>query len=284
MGSLLTHVMGWSPAAKLAGAAVVLAAAAGIGVLAWGVARTSDSGGAPGDLPPFLPSNELARDLALLRAVSSIGGQILSIEGGLTTWSAAKSAAGDTGMSTHEPDADAPTWFFRFRGMLSPLAGAASDGPGPIPPETWSPPTPSCRDVIVFFAVAPVPEGPTQYLSNGPAAGDCRGVAPVSREFALVYASRTAFWRGDQPPTPAAEFTTLTDATSRLAIQLDGSPATPVWLVTLTGNFFEPPGSSTTVGTPPPSPAAHCARRTVILNANSGELIYQTGVPSTSCS
>jgi len=284
MGRLLKRVLGWSLAAKLTGAAAVLAMAAGIGVLAWGVARTSDSGGAPGDLPPFSPSNELDRDLALLRATSSIGDQILSIDGGLTTWSAAKSAAGDTGMSTHEPDAGAPTWFFRFRGILSPLAGAASGGPPPIPPKTWAAPTLSCRDVIVFFAVAPVPEGPTLSLSNGPAAGHCLAVPPISREFALIYASRTAFWRSDQPPSPAAEFTTLADASSRLAIQSDGSPATPVWLVTLTGKFFEPPSSSPAAGTPPPSPDAHCARQAVIIDANSGEVIYQTSVPSTSCS
>jgi hypothetical protein len=40
MGTLLKRVLGWSLAAKLGGAAAVLAAAAGIGVLVWGVVAT----------------------------------------------------------------------------------------------------------------------------------------------------------------------------------------------------------------------------------------------------
>ena len=44
MGTLLKHVMGWSLAAKLAGAAAVLAAAAGVGALAWAVMATGGAG------------------------------------------------------------------------------------------------------------------------------------------------------------------------------------------------------------------------------------------------
>jgi hypothetical protein len=175
-------------AARIAGALVVVAAVGGLGLLAWGVVNTSDEAGGDNelDLPTPVSAPQMDADAALLRATKYVSGDVLDVTGGVTTWAAAKAAAGDTGFGPDDPRDDATAWFFRFSGMFRPDAG--SFGPiGPANPNA-TPVVPVCMAVAVWFPDITSERGPQVSTSSGLPA-DCSKPVPVSRELAIVLAA-----------------------------------------------------------------------------------------------
>ena len=288
-------------ALRVAGAIIVLSAVAGLGLLAWGVLRTGSGTESAGtestglDLPTPQSSPHMNADAALLKASTFVHGDIFDVRGALTTWAAARAATGDTGSGPGGPGDGDRTWFFEFDGIFTPEANG-STGPAPIPIETPVPHTPSCGVLTVFF-----PDTPTEHITQAAehvrsVGGYCSAATPVSREFAIVLAARTAgiYWPMDEPPTSTAERMTaakLRAALSDRSAELSGNKVTffpspgdtPVWLVTFSGQFFEPEGWTPDGGTPRPTTVLSCADRFVILGVDSDDVLFTAQSTNDAC-
>ncbi len=273
-------------AARIAGALAIATGAAGIGLLVWGVVQTggpaNEQAAVGRDLPKPDASPTLTRDRALLMAAQHIGGDVTDIQGGLTTWAAAKATLGDAGFGAGEPAASAPAWLFRFRGMFTQFSGGSSGGRG-----TPVQPTVSCREITVLLPDEPTPSGPSSSASSQPSTGPCQTRAPLSRDIALVLASHAVSWL--DPPEAAAGLTTYGQAiavvsdpglTLRAVPAATGGMDDRVWLVTLAGTFYEGEGSSPPGGTPRPTTIVTCGTAYVIVDASTTETQMYMRAPS----
>ncbi len=287
-------------ALRVAGALVVVAAIAGLSLLAWGVARTgSETGGAALDLPTPQSSPRMNPDAALLRAAQFASGDVREVEGGPTTWSAAKAAAGDTSFGPLDPPNDAATWFFRFRGMFLPSQLGISSGPFD-PHATPSRPTPACMEVTVWLPDLTSERGPQAGMAGGTiddSVSDCEGSSPVSRQTAIVLAIRAAAVSGagfssrETPPDVEATLTTFGEAYRAVTIntgtslpEASSAAATPVWLITLSGEYFHGEGSRPEGGgTPLPTTVVACENHSVIIAADTGATLARFTFPSDAC-
>lgn len=279
-------------AARIGAALVIVAAVAGLGLLAWGVVRTSDeAGGENGlDLPAPGSAPQLDPDEALLRAAGYVHGDVQEVAGGATTWAAAKAAAGDTGTVLGEPRSDAVTWFFRFSGVVWP----SQIGPGgPVNPNA-TPVRPVCMGIAVWFRDMAGERVEGDSVASGLPA-DCSGSLPATRELAIVLAAEEEYWPKDEPPVASAERITLAEVNSALGdrhAEPYGGKTTfvlspvdlPVWLVTLRGHFYGferdvPAGGST----PRPTTTLSCAERFAVVDISSHEILYRAQFQNGTC-
>lgn len=279
-------------ALRIAGALVMVAAVGGLGLLAWGVVRTSDEAGRQDalELPTPGSAPQLGEDEALLRAAWFVNGDSREVNGGATTWAAAKAAAGDAGLAADEPRDDAIAWFFRFTGIFLPSQIGASSGP--INPDA-TPPAPICMAIAVYFPDVTSERGPQVSMASGLPA-DCSEPAPVSRELAIALAATATdiFWSRDDPPAANAAKVGLGLALEALRdrsrgdipASLDRESDIAVWLVTLNGQFFGPEGAVPTGGTTPrPTTTVWCGDQFVILDIESHEVLFKTQAQYDAC-
>ena len=302
-------------AAKIAAIAILVAAAAGLAALAWGVAETDRPGGdtAPADwstLPAPEGEAALTRDAALLFAFRApLGPDVMPAEATvvLTTFEGAREATDDRGEYGPEgPAADTATCLIRLRGMFTERTGVFSSGPGFPPPAQTAPPTIECREIVVFFA----DDGPSYVNSDGSpglvqiapgnrsSSGSCPSGGPggsISRDYALVAAAFNPAAQVQRGPPPvrdasAAEMT-YAEALDRLVAlgwtppPRDGGPAREddVWLVALKGSFL-PPAEET-----PPSPPGPSAMRLVctetisVVDAKTGTVAHTQARTASGC-
>lgn len=277
-------------AARIAGAISIAAATGGLGVLVWAAVVTGGPAreGNHDNLPQPNASPTLTRDQALLAAAAGIG-RDTAIEGGLTTWAAARELTGESGGSgPGEPAAGAPVWLFRFRGMFTLGSAGFAGPPPPLTGASPAPLTPSCQDLTVYFPDQPAPAGFAEGRTLGPASGACLTGAPLTRDIALVLAAGEAWPWQDKPVMANVERMTLAEALARLPVTnpeiLNPHPAppnanidrpldTPVWLVTLTAHFGQPEGSSPPGGTPRPTTVVSCGTNYVIIADDTGDTL-----------
>ncbi len=296
-------------AAKIAGAFTLIAAAAALAVLAWGVAET----GGPAqqvqiadwsDLPKPKGEARLTRDAALLEAMRHFGSDLggADVEVVLTTFAGAKLAMQD---DSEEPvDPEAATWLVRLTGIFDKCVFGPC-GPATMPPVTPLPP--NCQDVFVFFPDAGpsfrtldgTHDGPVFGGSGGPPSGACITASArdqLSRDEALVAAARDPTARvhyGQTPPLAdaSAEIMTYGQAQETLADRgwrlVSGvhaiSDEAAVWLVVLKGLFPPPPEQ---LEPSPPGPSDFrliCTEALTIIDPTTGSSLYNDFRTAAAC-
>ncbi len=282
------------PAAKIAAAAVVLAALGGLGVLAWAVLRTptleGDFSFDAESLPAPAVSPTLTRDQALITAARYIEGFGMTgdLRLALTTSATAKQAARDTGYGPMEPPGGAATWLASFH----VLANACGHGPACAGEATPYGARTTCREIIVFFLDNPaaIPgQVAGAFSSTGPPLDDAlcrRGVLP--RDMAVIDAARAAdaYLHERTPDTAAAELTTAGEALSAvksragpLKVIMDRPAESQVWLVTLHGRTYDALEPSPA----PETPHLTCHDIFGIPDAAPGETLLQAFAAADSC-
>jgi DNA-binding CsgD family transcriptional regulator len=273
---------------RAAGVAVMAAAVAGLGVLAWGVLRTETEAGRQSVLGlPTASAPQPEADEALLRASRLVKGDVREVQGTVTVWAAAKAAAGYVGPMLDEPRSDAATWFFKFSGVLTPV----NVGPGgPANPEA-TPERPACMAIAVWFPDITSERGPQTYVAPGLDA-DCSRSPPVSRELAIVLASEGKYWQGQVADVEAAP-SSWGEARQALASELHGfgtpregepPPDRLVWMVSMTAEYWSLEQSEGSEGsTPQPTTLLTCERRVSVIDASSRVTLVDFAFPSDAC-
>ncbi len=295
-------------AARIAGALVVVAAVGGLGVLAWGVARTDSStsedspGGTAISIGPKLPEPvdppRLTRDQVLTHPAPR--GEIAGVNAQASTLGAILRFLRQSEPTANPPiafagdDSTATAWLLTYVGYFNKFGGFEPIGPccqTPDPGEI------ACRQSSIFFLENEglAMSGPTGGAQGGTDLPDeaCRR-GELTRELAIVLGSQMEPWIDIQPdpPVPTAERMTLDEAL--VAIQkrggerprqrVDAPGKTPVWLVTLSGAFFGAEGTIPEDGTTPrPTTTISCADRFAIVDIEQRAPIYTTESQSDAC-
>jgi DNA-binding CsgD family transcriptional regulator len=283
-----------SLAVKIAGAAVVIAAAAGVGLLAWGALRSDDSGNAR--LPPVfedlaLPSPlthpEFSPEQALVEASEQSGGDIRAADVQVSTMTAISHAEGD--FSPQGSD-DRTGWLVRIRGFDSSVSPGFG-GPAPPRPSGSDGQTASattCVEAYAYFPdVAETDPGWSMASSSGSPMPDSACNVQLTGDTAIVLANGALHndLQARLPDRVTASQSSLADAKSRLQeAGIDPGSASggdPVWLVVMTGHFFGAASPTPVPATPRPTTTAPCRVAMAIVSADG--VLAAGSAPSTDC-
>jgi DNA-binding CsgD family transcriptional regulator len=287
-----------SLAVKIAGAAVVIAAAAGVGLLAWGTLRSDDSGNARVApvfedlaLPSPLTHPQFSREQALVQASEHSGGDIRAADVQVSRMTAISHAEGD--FSPQGSD-DRTGWLVPIRsfgGSLFPELGGPGLG-GPLNSDsggqTYSAAT--CVEYYAYFPdLAQTDPGWSMASSSGLPlpASDCN--VQLSGDAAIVLANigLSGELQGHLPDRIQTAQLPLADAVARfhdrgVATTLHpGEGGDPVWLVVMTGHFFGASSPTPVPDTPHPTTTAPCRIAMAIVSQDG--VLAAGSAPSTDC-
>jgi hypothetical protein len=277
----------------------VLAAAAGIGVLAWGALRSDDSGGtstaaaftdlALPPLPAPITAPTLTREQALVKA--GLVGDVHAVVMEVTRMDGALSLQSGLGSGLHT----STTWVVRYRTFADPCAGLPSCGPAPVPPNTISTAI-ACREWTRFLLDGSEPPpgdsafGPTGGGTGGQPLPDEACKTQSSSDLAVVLSWRAISEELESysfPKSVAVKQTSLSEAVDSVrsagisAEPQQGNDTGDVWLVTISGRLALPTNPTAVPETPQPTPVMPCRVAMAIV---SGHTVLAYGsASSTDC-
>jgi DNA-binding CsgD family transcriptional regulator len=285
-----------SLAVKIAGAAVVIAAAAGVGLLAWGALRSDDSGNARVApvfedlaLPSPLTHPQFSREQALVEASHLAGGDIRAADVQASTMTAISRAEG--AFSPQGSD-DRTGWLVRIRGFdasVSPGFGGPAPPGGDSGGQTASATT--CVEAYAYFPdVAETDPGWSMASSSGSPMPDSACNVQLTGDTAIVLANIALYadLQGRIPDRVQVVHAPLADAVGRFhdrgvatTLHPDPGGGDPVWLVVMTGHFFGAASPTPVPATPHPTTTAPCRIAMAIVSQDG--VLAAGSAPSTDC-
>jgi DNA-binding CsgD family transcriptional regulator len=271
-------------AARIAGALVMVAAVAGLGLLAIGVILNSDEAEPSSDLSA-LPESEtqptFTRDQMLVLAAHATPEDTRAISLAWTTLGGAMEASG---MQAEIPGSDlsSPAWLVRADAVYDPCGVFPSCGPFVPPDRPQRTPNVRCHPLFLIF------HDGDQYaggMTEGTDGDNCPPADQMSRDVAVMLAARDPGSRiGDRlPEVVDAREMSLQSAASELPT-LAGSPSAPdsrVWVVRFTGHLY----LSTPAPSPPSTPEpTSCQDIAVVIDATTRKTLISVPQASGTCS
>lgn len=289
-----------SLAVKVAGAAIVVAAAAGLAVLAWGVANSRAGDDAPTKpnavfedlvLPPPNTPPQLTREQALIEASRWVGGDIRAADVQVSTMDAINIVDGGGAVEANS----ATGWYVRVRGYNFDFRSSGSGGPLSYGQDqtTTVIPQPPCIETMFHvedFSPATGASGGIGFGGGDPIPQSECEVAFTS-DAAIMAASKALF--SDVLYRTPAEVTatqmTLPGAVAALdsvGIETAVQPGADdqddqVWLVTMRDRFVHPGSPTPVPETPHPTPVHICL--IVMAIVEPGSIIEAGSAPSNDC-
>lgn len=289
------RVLALSLAVKVIGVTMVAAALAGVGLLAWGVLRSDDSGNALsaamfGDLalPSPITPPQMEPALVLLEASQEAGGDIRAVDVQASTIAAISRAEGDS-PPIGTPDTST-AWLVRVRGFGASLwpssgGGALSQGSAAATDSAAT-----CFESFAYFPDGPETD-PGWFLASGSGTvlADSACNVQLTGDAAIVLANIALYndLRGRFPDRVQVAQAPLADAVGRfhdrgVATDLHpGEAGDPVWLVVMTGHFFGAANPTPVPATPRPTTAAPCRIAMAIVSQDG--VLAAGSAPSTDC-
>jgi DNA-binding CsgD family transcriptional regulator len=283
-----------SLAVKIAGAAVALAAIAGVGLLAWGALRGGTGDDRPTAvfddlaLPSPITPPQMEPALVLLEASQEAGGDIRAVDVQASTMAAISRAEGDS-PPIGTPDTST-AWLVRVRGFGASLwpssgGGALSQGSAAATDSVAT-----CFESFAYFPDGPETD-PGWFLASG--SGTVLADSPCNVQLAgdtaivLANIALSGDLQGHLPDRVQTAQLPLADAVARfhdrgVATTLHpGEGGDPVWLVVMTGHFFGAASPTPVPATPHPTTAASCRIGMAIVSTDG--VLAAGSAPSTDC-